>query len=255
MAQTTQSKYVPAPRSNEQPEIQPNEVRITTQGLVKRYVDYASSLLQPNTQSNTQTKSEPNEQKIYDTIILRATGRAINQAIKTAEVVKRRIGNLHQITNLETLEIKETWEPTEEGLKPVETIRRVASITIRLSRKVTDEDKQKPGYQEPIPAEQINSSTFRGRGRGRFRGNFGGGFRGRGRGRGFGRGSYSGTYNGTYSGTYSGRGGPRGGSRGAPRGGGRGASRGTFIGRGSNTYFRGRRGRSSGFQGRGRGNQ
>merc|ERR1712098_639917 len=68
-------------------------------------------------------------------------------------VVKRKIGGLHQINNLETLEIQDEWTPLEEGLKPVITTRRVASITIRLTRNVEDNDTNLPGYQPPLSVE------------------------------------------------------------------------------------------------------
>jgi len=108
--------------------------------------------------------------KIFKTIVLKATGRAINKAVTTAEVVKRRIVGLHQETKLETLEIVDVWEPTEEGLKTVETTRRVASITITLT---LDESKiatikESTGYQQPIPADSIKTMDYiprRGRGR------------------------------------------------------------------------------------------
>jgi len=130
--------------------------------------------------------------KQFDTIVLKATGRAIYSAVTTAEVVKRKVANLHQMTKLETLEMVDVWEPLEEGLKEVKTTRRVASICITLSRDPSKVDTNAVGYQEPIPAESVGGST-RGRGRGRGRG-YGYGYdgygygRGRGRGRGYSRG-------------------------------------------------------------------
>merc|ERR1719474_1174814 len=94
----------------------------------------------------------------FDTIVLKATGRAINKAVTTAEVVKRRIPDLHQITALDTLEITDEWEPMEQGLKMVETKRRVASITITLSRDevaVKKHDHYSTGYQQPLSADSI----------------------------------------------------------------------------------------------------
>ena len=119
---TTQSKYRKKKKDEQQPTIDPNEVRIKgNQGHVKRYVDYACSLLEgkrlPGKEDRDRmenkdetvddaTKEEelPPPQK-FDTIVLKATGRAINKAVTTAEVVKRRISGLHQVTSLETLEI------------------------------------------------------------------------------------------------------------------------------------------------------
>ena len=121
--QTTQSKYKKKKKNEAQPQIDPNEVRIKgNQGHVKRYVDYACSLLEgkrvqklddepaPDAAAAGDDGAEVSEKKTaealkFDTIVLKATGRAINKAVTTAEVVKRRIPDLHQITALDTLEI------------------------------------------------------------------------------------------------------------------------------------------------------
>ena len=120
---TTQSKYKKKKKEEQQPTIDPNEVRIKgNQGHVKRYVDYACSLLEGKRLPGKEDKVDQAENKDeaaddaakveelpppqkFDTIVLKATGRAINKAVTTAEVVKRRISGLHQVTSLETLEI------------------------------------------------------------------------------------------------------------------------------------------------------
>merc|ERR1719495_1642010 len=158
------------------------------QGHVKRYVDYACSLLEGKRiekrlrqeiedeakdptaadddtapTDNTEAKTEVAEPLKFDTILLKATGRAINKAVTTAEVVKRRIPDLHQVTSLDTLEITDVWEPTEQGLKEVETKRRVASITITLSRDKDAIDKAEGasfGYQQPINSDAVKPFTM-----------------------------------------------------------------------------------------------
>jgi len=198
VSESTQSKYRRKRNSTaDQSSIEENEVRITTRGRVKRYVDYAVRLLSGPQQRDRENEQEnENEEKTnndkespeksgpskqFDTIVLRATGRAIYSAVTTAEVVKRKVANLHQLTELDTLEMTDIWEPLEEGLKEVKTTRRVASICITLSRKPNAEDNS-VGYQEPIPAESVGSSRG-GRGRGRGRGGYG---------YGYGRGGYRG---------------------------------------------------------------
>lgn len=109
-------------------------------------------------------------------------GRAINKTVMVVELIKRRIGGLHQNTSTESIDITDTWEPLEEGLLPLETTRHVSMIAITLSKKALDTSS--PGYQPPIPAEEVRpafdyeheESFPGGRGRGR-----GGGRRGRGR--------------------------------------------------------------------------
>ncbi|XP_057836632.1 uncharacterized protein LOC131046857 [Cryptomeria japonica] len=180
--------------------INENEIRITTQGKMRNYITYATTLLQKDKGSAE--------------IIIKAMGRAINKTVTIAEIIKRRIAGLHQITTIGSIDITDSWEPLEEGLLPLETTRHVSMIAITLS--TTELDVNSPGYQPPLPVDQVrplaefefdpegSPSHVRGRGRGgrgrgRGRGNFmmGGDYngdgsygrgRGRGRGRGWGRG-------------------------------------------------------------------
>ncbi|XP_031406349.1 H/ACA ribonucleoprotein complex subunit GAR1-like isoform X1 [Punica granatum] len=208
-------RYQRVEKPREETPIDENEIRITSQGRMRSYITYAMSLLQ---------------EKGSDEIVFKAMGRAINKTVTIVELIKRRIVGLHQITSIGSIDITDTWEPLEEGLVTLETTRHVSMITITLSKNQLD--KAAPGYQPPLPADQVKASpeleyegegspSRRGRGRGgrgrlRPRGNgymnagYGnaeyddGGYdrnkgyargRGRGRGRGFrgrGRGGYNG---------------------------------------------------------------
>lgn len=141
---------------------------------MRNYITYATSLLQ--------------KEKASAEIILKAMGRAINKTVTIAEIIKRRIAGLHQITSIGSIDITDSWEPLEEGLLPLETTRHVSMITITLSTKELDQTST--GYQPPLPVDQVKpliefeydgeGSPIGGRGRGR-----GGRSRGRGRGRGY----------------------------------------------------------------------
>ncbi|GFY95804.1 alba DNA/RNA-binding protein [Actinidia rufa] len=195
--------------------IDENEIRITSQGRMRNYITYAMTLLQ---------------EKGAAEIVFKAMGRAINKTVTIVELIKRRIAGLHQVTSIQSTDIKDTWEPLEEGLLPLETTRHVSMITITLSKEKLDASSV--GYQPPLPADQVKvwtefdyegegSPTGRGRGRGgrgrgRSRSNYGNGYaaaeyedggwdrnrgyaRGRGRGRGLyyrghGRGGYNGPH-------------------------------------------------------------
>ena len=115
-------------------------------------------------------------------------GRAISKTVTVAEIIKRRVPGLHQITELSSVEIVEVYRPLEEGLDTVQNVRNVSCIIITLSKDVLD--TRHPGYQAPLPegevagetaeeAEGERPATRGGRGRGRR-----GGRGGRGRGRG-----------------------------------------------------------------------
>ncbi|KAG4132828.1 hypothetical protein ERO13_D08G057200v2 [Gossypium hirsutum] len=169
-------------------------------------------------------------------------GQAISKTVAIAEIIKKRVPQLHQDTAISSLSITDVWDTIEEGLVPVEMTRHVSMISITLS--TGELNKNSAGYQPPhfveeskpqyhyhqqqpqkqaqIPYNSVNEDSY-----GRARG------RGRGRGRSWGRGGY-GNYqdNGGYSNW--GRGGGRGrgwGYRGSGyergrRGGGRGYNRG-----------------------------
>ncbi|EOX93967.1 Alba DNA/RNA-binding protein isoform 3, partial [Theobroma cacao] len=207
--------------------INENEIRITSQGAIRNYINYAIALLQD---------------KRVKEIVLKAMGQAISKTVAIAEIIKKRIPRLHQDTAISSVSITDVWEPIEEGLVPVEMTRHVSMISITLSAR--ELNKNSAGYQAPhyveqpkpqyhyqqqqppkqarIPYNAVNEDSY-GQGRGR----------GRGRGRNWARGGY-GNYqdNGGYSNW--GRGGGRGrgwGYRGSGYergrgGGGRGYSRG-----------------------------
>ncbi|XP_042413270.1 RNA-binding protein FUS-like [Zingiber officinale] len=112
--------------------INENEVRITTQGLVRNYVSYATSLLQ---------------EKNVREIVLKAMGQAISKAVAIAEIIKKRFPGLYQDTTISSVSITDVWEPIEEGLEPLEMTRHVSMISISLSTKELDTNS--PGYQSP----------------------------------------------------------------------------------------------------------
>ncbi|KAK9075989.1 hypothetical protein SSX86_004319 [Deinandra increscens subsp. villosa] len=120
--------------------INENEIRITSQGLVRNYISYATTLLQERREKE---------------IVLKAMGQAVS---KTAEVIsclnfkQRNIPRLHQDTNITSISITDVWEPIEEGLLPVEMTRQVSMISITLSTKELNKDS--PGYQAPVYVER-----------------------------------------------------------------------------------------------------
>ncbi|XP_071698371.1 uncharacterized protein [Rutidosis leptorrhynchoides] len=124
--------------------INQNEIRITSQGLVRNYIIYATTLLQD---------------KRGNEIVLKAMGQVISKTVAIAEIIKRNIPRLHQDTEISSISITDVWEPIEEGLLPVEMTRQVSMISITLSTK--ELDKNSPGYQAPLyvdrPRPQYNN--------------------------------------------------------------------------------------------------
>ncbi|THG13827.1 hypothetical protein TEA_014305 [Camellia sinensis var. sinensis] len=125
--------------------INENEIRITAQGLVRNYISYATNLLQALSLSSFEKRGRE--------IVLKAMGQAISKTVAIAEIIKRRIPQLHQDTAISSVSITDVWEPIEEGLLPVEQTRHVSMISVTLSTR--ELDKNSPGYQAPSQIHMV----------------------------------------------------------------------------------------------------
>lgn len=84
-------------------------------------------------------------------IIFTATGKGVAKAITCAELVKRRVKGLHQLTRLQHAAVLEEWAPLEPtaGLDSLHVNRKLPAIWILLSRVLPPEGADQPGYQAP----------------------------------------------------------------------------------------------------------
>ncbi|KAF7663464.1 hypothetical protein LDENG_00211070 [Lucifuga dentata] len=80
-------------------------------------------------------------------VIFTGSGRAVTKTITCAEIMKRKVGSLHQLTKLRYKVVKEVWESNEGGTSEMTVHRTVPSISILLSKDPLD--PQEPGYQPP----------------------------------------------------------------------------------------------------------
>lgn len=80
-------------------------------------------------------------------VVFTGSGRAVTKTITCAEIMKRKVGCLHQLTKLRYKVVKEVWESTEGGTSEMTVHRTVPSISILLSKDPLD--PQEPGYQPP----------------------------------------------------------------------------------------------------------
>jgi len=90
-------------------------------------------------------------------LTIRATGNAIVKALILIELVKRRVGDLHQKNRIYSLEIKsEEDSKIPEGMvqdkEKTIAIRRVTAMDTELSK--IPLDTTDPGYQPPLPKEE-----------------------------------------------------------------------------------------------------
>jgi hypothetical protein len=78
-------------------------------------------------------------------------GNAIVKALILIELVKRRIGNLHQVNNIYSEQKTDVYVPKYEGMEPISQTRLVTALDCELSKESLDTTHV--GYQEPEPME------------------------------------------------------------------------------------------------------
>nr|KJB22643.1 hypothetical protein B456_004G058400 [Gossypium raimondii] len=130
-------RYQKVEKPKSESPINDNEIRITSQGAIRNYINYAIALLQ---------------EKQAKEIVLKAMGQAISKTVAIAEIIKKRVPQLHQDTAISSLSITDVWDPIEEGLVPVEMTRHVSMISITLS--TGELNKNSAGYQPPHFVEE-----------------------------------------------------------------------------------------------------
>ncbi|XP_058012435.1 ribonuclease P protein subunit p25 [Ahaetulla prasina] len=86
-------------------------------------------------------------------IVFSGCGRAVTKTITCVEIMKRKLGGLHQVTKLQYRTLVEVWEnqgPRSEGPPEHLTVHKnVPSIYILLSKDLVDPNQM--GYQAPSP--------------------------------------------------------------------------------------------------------
>jgi hypothetical protein len=83
-------------------------------------------------------------------VTVRAAERLIEKALWVAEVLKRKVPDLHQITTINEQKIVDVFMPLEEGLVKVEKERYLTVVEVVLTRKPTEEQRKAAGYQAPL---------------------------------------------------------------------------------------------------------
>lgn len=100
-----------------------NEIRVAAKGAIKNYLGYAFRIL-----NKTDHRS----------LTIRATGNAIVKALILIELVKRRVGELHQLNKIYSMEIVSHEDSKLEGVDKIETRRRVTAMDTTLSKDPLD---------------------------------------------------------------------------------------------------------------------
>ncbi|XP_056907084.1 ribonuclease P protein subunit p25-like protein [Takifugu flavidus] len=88
-------------------------------------------------------------------VVFSGSGGGVTKTITCVELMKRRIGGLHQVSKLHYKTVTEIWERTQQGVPGLSVKKTVPAIWILLSKDPLD--AQEPGYQPPqtlrVPAE------------------------------------------------------------------------------------------------------
>jgi len=93
-------------------------------------------------------------------VILKAIDNAIPTAITVADVLSRRIPNLHQVITIEQIEIEDIYNPLEEGLDQVRHKRRLSLLQIKLTTKPNKADNDSVGFKAARPKEDCEYKTL-----------------------------------------------------------------------------------------------
>ncbi|XP_061078537.1 ribonuclease P protein subunit p25-like protein [Conger conger] len=80
-------------------------------------------------------------------VVFAGSGRAVTKTITCAEIMKRKVPGLHQLTKLHYTALQEVWESQEGPASEMTVHRTVPSISILLSKDPLDPCE--PGYQPP----------------------------------------------------------------------------------------------------------
>lgn len=83
-------------------------------------------------------------------VVFTGSGRAVTKTITCVEILKRKVGGLHQVSKLHYKTVNEVWENPHQKAPEVTMQRTVPAICILLSKDPLD--PQEPGYQPPDTA-------------------------------------------------------------------------------------------------------
>ncbi|KAF7663753.1 hypothetical protein LDENG_00202180, partial [Lucifuga dentata] len=80
-------------------------------------------------------------------VVFTGSGRGVTKTITCVEILKHKVGGLHQVSKIYYKTVNEVWESSQHGVAGVTTYRTVPAICILLSKDPLD--PQEPGYQPP----------------------------------------------------------------------------------------------------------
>uniref|UniRef100_A0A8C2BXP6 Ribonuclease P and MRP subunit p25, b n=1 Tax=Cyprinus carpio TaxID=7962 RepID=A0A8C2BXP6_CYPCA len=115
------------------------EMRVKEGSKIRNLMGFAMARMQDEARDAGQTGLRQ--------VVFTGSGRAVTKTITCAEIMKRKLGGLHQMTKLQYKGLREVWESQDEGDSEVTVHRTLPSISILLSKDPLD--PLEPGYQPP----------------------------------------------------------------------------------------------------------
>ncbi|XP_070764267.1 ribonuclease P protein subunit p25a [Enoplosus armatus] len=94
-------------------------------------------------------------------VVFTGSGRGVTKTITCVEILKRKVGELHQVSKLYYKTVNEVWENPQAGAPGITMQRTVPAICILLSKDPLD--PQEPGYQPPQTPGVSTEDAERGR--------------------------------------------------------------------------------------------
>ncbi|KAK2845175.1 hypothetical protein Q5P01_011834 [Channa striata] len=165
MENYTKSRTVEQPSVCPFPGLPPDtpQIRVKDGSKIRNLLRYALSRMEAKPRAAKEEEQPPPEEggmavegqqeaptrPLCKQIVFTASGKGVSKAITCAEIVKRRIKSLHQLTKLLYSTVVEVWEPLEPaaGLDSLTVSRNLPAIWILLSKEPLDCSQH--GYQAP----------------------------------------------------------------------------------------------------------
>ncbi|XP_006824095.1 ribonuclease P protein subunit p25-like protein [Saccoglossus kowalevskii] len=94
-------------------------------------------------------------------IVWNGSGQSVTKTVTCAEIMKRKVKNLHQNTQVYYKRIEESWEPKDNGLDRLKVNRGIPAISILLSKEKIDPII--PGFQAPNSSDGLWAASSGGR--------------------------------------------------------------------------------------------
>ncbi|XP_063762425.1 ribonuclease P protein subunit p25-like protein [Eleginops maclovinus] len=129
-------------------------MRVKEGSKIRNLLRFATARMQGEEKDSTGTSLRQ--------VVFTGSGRGVTKTITCVEILKRKVGGLHQVSKLYYKTVNEVWESPQQGAPGITMQRTVPAICILLSKDPLD--PQENGYQAPQTQSVLTEDTERRRG-------------------------------------------------------------------------------------------